>query len=94
MISVEAKPPGVSFESMIIHDGPSCALSKLRSGVWVSVGPHQLMKAFCSSETSWTSTNDQYIDGAGHINAMLVEIGGGTTYMSGLVMVFDSVALI
>lgn len=25
VISVEAKPPGVSFESMINHDGPSCA---------------------------------------------------------------------
>ena len=23
VISVEASPPGVSFESMIIHDGPS-----------------------------------------------------------------------
>lgn len=22
--SVEARPPGVSFESIIIHDGPSC----------------------------------------------------------------------
>ena len=27
-MSVEASPPGVSFESMIIHDGPSCALSE------------------------------------------------------------------
>lgn len=26
VMSVEASPPGVSLESMIIHDGPSCAL--------------------------------------------------------------------
>lgn len=28
VISVEAKPPGVSLESMIIHDGPSYTLSE------------------------------------------------------------------
>lgn len=43
VISVEASPPGVSLESMIIHDGPSCALSELCPSHCVSVGSHQLM---------------------------------------------------
>ena len=30
VMSVDANPPGVSFESMIIHDGPSCALGERR----------------------------------------------------------------
>jgi len=30
VVSVEASPPGLSLESMIIHDGPSCALRERR----------------------------------------------------------------
>lgn len=31
--SVEARPPGVSLESMIIHEGPSCfAVNPVRAG--------------------------------------------------------------
>ena len=49
VISVDASPPGVSFESIIIHDGPFCALSEHCPNPGISVGPYQLMKALSSS---------------------------------------------
>ena len=41
--SVEAKPPGVSFESTIIHDGPSCNCYELDGEFIFNRVPYQLM---------------------------------------------------
>ena len=47
--SVDAKPPGVSFVSMIIHEGPSCASNELcRLQIVEVVGAHKLMETFRS----------------------------------------------
>ena len=75
-MSVDARPPGVSLESIIIHDGPSCADCKRKfasmsplqhaDGEWRLGGPrratYQLIEALCGSQTSGTSSNYQHID--------------------------------
>ena len=40
VISVDANPPGVSFESIIIHDGPFCTLDKYSFGVCCSLSAY------------------------------------------------------
>ena len=47
--SVDAKPPGVSLESMIIHDGPPCALNELCERIVAALDAHQLIETLRSS---------------------------------------------
>lgn len=61
--SVEARPPGVSFESMIIHDGPfwECQHLRLARSRWGRPS-HDLIQALRRPETRGTGADDENID--------------------------------
>ena|SRR2546423_539006 len=59
--SVEARPPGVSFESRIIHDGPSLFWS-VESFSIEGRGTDDLVESFGGAETRRTGTDHKYID--------------------------------
>ena len=84
--SVEASPPGVSFESIIIHDGPSYRRISSVTKPEEIQKTYQLMQTFRGSQTSRTSSNDQDIDRARcqSANWPWFKAGGvGKTNMSG-----------
>ena len=61
--SVDASPPGISLESMIIHDGPSCTkVRRVRSVDGPRMDTHNLVQTLRSSETCRASTDDQDIE--------------------------------
>ena len=65
VISVDARPPGVSLESTIIHDGPSCRLGECCVDAVTIDLPYNLVQALCCTQSGRTSTNDQDIDRSG-----------------------------
>ena len=62
VISVDARPPGVSLESTIIQDGPSCGLGECCGDVAAEFMPYYLVQALCCTQSSGASTNDQDIN--------------------------------
>lgn len=46
--SVEARPPGVSFESTIIHEGPFCMRREINAGTDIRAVTNQLVQTFGS----------------------------------------------
>lgn len=66
VVSVEARPPGVALESMIIHDGPSC-IYQPQVHVNAFGTSYNLLETLGSTKTCWSSTNDENIDVASTI---------------------------
>jgi hypothetical protein len=64
--SVEARPPGVSLESMISHDGLFCRYCELGFGTGgVYRGEfctHDLVQTLRSTETCWASADNEDVD--------------------------------
>lgn len=62
VVSVEARPPGISFESTIIHEGPSCIYEY---GILQRANQrrtYQLLEALCGTNSSRTGANYENID--------------------------------
>ena len=65
VVSVEARPPGVSLESTISHEGPSWGRVSTAVSGGMQQATYDLVKALCGSKTSRASTNDEDVDVAG-----------------------------
>ncbi len=91
MTSVDARPPGVSFESTIIHDAVFCgSVSEARHG---AVEPaHRLVQSLRGTQACRASTDDENVDlSAGqHVSEPKLQgrrgtVGdGGTSYKSAI----------
>jgi hypothetical protein len=59
---VDARPPGVSLESIIIQDGPFWAdVRPNRDHNEAGEGIYELIEPLCSTKSCWTSSNDQNV---------------------------------
>ena len=72
MTSVEARPPGISLESIIIHDGPSYVVVNLETLASGEKPSNNLIQTFCSTKTSWSSANDKNVNIAITVVSVLV----------------------
>lgn len=84
--SVEARPPGVSLESIIIHDGPFCNRVNSVPVVAVYGQSHDLIQTLCSTQTCWTSTNDENVNVTAKRLSAGIGIGGAKTWVRELVV--------
>ena len=62
--SVEARPPGTSLLSTIIHEGPFCrSQSTFLCHLPNLQETYDLIQTLRSTQTSWACTNDENVDG-------------------------------